>query len=74
MTGKIKVVLEREDEGGYSVYAPGLPGCASQGETMDEAMANIREAIELYVESLEEDGLSLPASKEVLVREVEFTA
>ncbi|MBI5244105.1 MAG: type II toxin-antitoxin system HicB family antitoxin [Elusimicrobia bacterium] len=73
MTGKIKVVLEPEDEGGYSVYAPGLPGCASQGETLDEALANIREAISLYVESLEADGLPLPAGKDVLVKEVEFT-
>ena len=47
---KVKVVLEPSDEGGFTVYVPSLPGCISEGETQDEAMANIREAIELYLE------------------------
>lgn len=50
---KLKVVLEKSDEGGFTVYAPSLPGCISEGETEKEAMANIREAIELYLEPLE---------------------
>lgn len=49
----IRVVLEPSDEGGYTVYAPSLPGCISEGDTLDEALVNIREAIELY---LEEEG------------------
>lgn len=73
MSGKLKVVLEQEPEGGYSVHVPSLPGCASQGETVDEALTNIREAIELYVESLQDDGLPLPPQTQVLVKEVEFT-
>jgi predicted RNase H-like HicB family nuclease len=55
-----QVILEREEDGGYSVSCPSLPGCHSQGDTLDEALANIREAIELYIEVLEEDGLPIP--------------
>ena len=50
---KLKVVLEPSDEGGYTVLVPSLPGCISEGETVDEALANIREAIVLYLEPLE---------------------
>jgi predicted RNase H-like HicB family nuclease len=49
----LKVVLELSDEGGYTVYAPSLPGCISEGETREEALANIREAIELYLEPVD---------------------
>lgn len=45
----IKVVLEPSDEGGYTVYVPSLPGCISEGETIEEALANIQEAIALYL-------------------------
>lgn len=44
------VVFEEEKEGGYSAWVPTLPGCASQGETFEETLANIKEAIELYLE------------------------
>lgn len=43
-------VFQEEKEGGYSVWVPTLPGCASQGETFEEALENIKEAIELYLE------------------------
>ena len=46
------VVFNTEDEGGYSCYVPDLPGCVSQGETFEEASNNIKEAIELYLESV----------------------
>jgi predicted RNase H-like HicB family nuclease len=52
---KLKVVLEPSDEGGYTVYVPSLPGCISEGETTAEAMANIREAIDLYLEPVDDD-------------------
>ena len=52
---RLKVVLEPSDEGGYTVYVPGLPGCISEGDTVDDAIANIREAIELYIEPVEGD-------------------
>ena len=47
---KLTVVLEPQEEGGFTVYAPSLPGCVSQGETKEEALKNIKEAIELYLE------------------------
>ena len=52
---KIKIVLEEQEEGGYTVYVPALQGCISQGETVEEALKNIREAIELYLESDDND-------------------
>lgn len=55
---KLKVVLEPSDEGGYTVYVPSLPGCISEGDTMEDALANIREAIELYLEPVEDDWIS----------------
>ena len=51
---KFKVVLEPEEEGGYSVHCPALKGCRSQGETVKEALANIKEAIEGYLLALNE--------------------
>jgi antitoxin HicB len=54
------IVLEREDDGRYSVYAPDLPGCVSWGETRELAIANIREAIELWPESATEHGDAIP--------------
>lgn len=52
---KLQIVLEPGDEGGYTVYVPALPGCISEGDTIEEAMANIREAVELYLEPVEDD-------------------
>jgi predicted RNase H-like HicB family nuclease len=52
---KLKVVLELSEEGGYTVYVPSLPGCLSEGDSREEALANIREAIDLYLEPIEDD-------------------
>ncbi len=52
---KIKVVFEPCEEGGYTVYAPSLQGCISEGDTKEEALINIKEAIELYLEDIEDD-------------------
>ena len=52
---KLRIVLEPSDEGGYTVYVPDLPGCISEGDTVNDAIANIREAIELYFELVEGD-------------------
>jgi predicted RNase H-like HicB family nuclease len=57
---KIKVVLESAEEGDYTVYVPSLPGCISEGDTFDEAMKNIKEAFELYLEP-DEDELFMQA-------------
>ena len=59
---KVKIVLEPSDEGGYTVFVPALPGCISEGNTRDEALANIREAIELYLDADDDD---VPESAEV---------
>jgi predicted RNase H-like HicB family nuclease len=60
----MRQVLVYPGEDGYWVAeCPTLPGCISQGETRAAAIMNIREAIELYVEVLEEDGLSVPAER-----------
>lgn len=47
---RFKVVLEPDEEGGYTIYVPSLPGCISEGDTIEDALANIKEAIELYLE------------------------
>jgi predicted RNase H-like HicB family nuclease len=52
---KLKVVLEPSEEGGFTVYVPSLPGCVSEGENERDALANIREAIELYLEPVDDD-------------------
>jgi predicted RNase H-like HicB family nuclease len=52
---RLKVVLKPSDEGGFTVYVPSLPGCISEGETEQEARANIQQAIELYLEPVEDD-------------------
>jgi predicted RNase H-like HicB family nuclease len=69
---RYKVILEPETEGGFSVYVPSLPGCASQGETEEEALANIREAIEGYLWSLRDDNLPIPLDDSILT-EVEVS-
>ena len=61
---QFEVVLQPE-EGGFSVFVPALPGCASQGETREEALAMIKDAIEGYLESLEAHGDPIPAPVEV---------
>jgi predicted RNase H-like HicB family nuclease len=60
---KLRVVLEPSDEGGYTAYVPALPGCISEGDTREEALANIREAIELYIEPVEDDINYTPDSE-----------
>lgn len=52
---KLQVVLEPSDEGGFTASVPSLPGCVSEGDTREEALRNIREAIELYLEPVDDD-------------------
>lgn len=51
---RLKILFEPSDEGGYSVSVPALPGCISEGDSLEEARQNIREAIELYLEPVED--------------------
>lgn len=60
MLRRFRVLLELNEEGGYTVTVPVLPGCISEGDTREEALTNIKEAIELYLESLEADGEAIP--------------
>jgi predicted RNase H-like HicB family nuclease len=59
----LKVIVEPSEDGGFTVYVPSLPGCVSEGETIDEAMANIREAVELYLEPADDDLISKEGSQ-----------
>lgn len=58
-TREVEFIFEPQHEGGYHVYAPELPGLHTQGDDLDKATENAREALELYVEGLREDGQSL---------------
>ena len=75
---KFAVILELEENGGYSVHCPALPGCSSQGEDREDALAMIREAIELVLEVIDDkkregdptaDGLPLADTPELLAQE-----
>ena len=54
------VILEQEADGGFVAVVPALPGCVSQGDTRDEALGNIREAMELYIEDCKSAGDPVP--------------
>ena len=56
---EVEFVFAPQEEGGYHVYAPDLPGLHTQGDTLEEASENAKEALELYVEGLREDGQSI---------------
>jgi predicted RNase H-like HicB family nuclease len=58
MAMRFPVVIYQEEVGGFSVVCPSLPGCHSQGESLEEALANIREATDLWLEVMKEDGLT----------------
>ncbi len=68
------VILHRVEEGGYWVDVPSLPGCYSQGETEDEALARIREAIESHLEGLHPDGQEIPTESELVIKKVEVVS
>ena len=60
---KFRVIIEQDEDGVFVANCPTLPGCISQGKTREEAIENIREAIQLYIEVLEEKGQPIPAEK-----------
>ena len=62
---KIKVFLEPSEEGGYTVIVPSLPGCISEGNTREEAIENIKEAIKLYLEPVDDDLIIIPPAEEI---------
>ena len=62
---RLRIVLEPSEEGGYTVIVPSLPGCISEGDTKEDALKNIREAIELYLEPVEDDEIVAPNAETV---------
>ena len=67
------MIFEKEAEGGYHVFCPVLPGCHTQSETIEKGTKNTREAMELYIESLREDGLPVP-EEDILIKPIEISA
>jgi predicted RNase H-like HicB family nuclease len=61
------VLIYPGEDGYFVAEVPSLPGCISQGKTRDEAITNIRDAIEVYIEALEQDGLPVPAEDREVV-------
>jgi predicted RNase H-like HicB family nuclease len=59
-TYRYTIILERQPDGGFHAYCPALRGCHSQGDTLDEALANMREAVEAYIESVAAHGEPIP--------------
>ncbi|MDI7248850.1 MAG: type II toxin-antitoxin system HicB family antitoxin [Bacillota bacterium] len=64
------VILEREEDGGYHAFCPSLKGCHTQGDALDEAIQNVREAIEAYLESLKTHGEEVSA-EDTLIKPLE---
>jgi predicted RNase H-like HicB family nuclease len=71
VTYKVNVVIEKDDFG-YFAYVPDLKGCHTQGESLEEVMKNIKEAIELYVETLSRKERKKISSKEILTTSLEI--
>lgn len=61
-----RILLRKEPEGGYTVLVPALPGCITYGKTIEEAIKMAKEAIELYLESMIENGEEIPTEEGTL--------
>ena len=70
MSYKVSVIIEK-DEHGYYAYCPELEGCHSQGENFEEVVANIKEAVELYMETMQKTDIELLLSKEIINTTIE---
>jgi predicted RNase H-like HicB family nuclease len=64
------VILHNAEEGGYWAEVPSLEGCFSQGETVEETIANVREAIQAHIKALLEDGIQLPKDQIMILSRV----
>jgi len=64
---KLKIYFESSEDGGYTVYVPSLPGCISEGDSIEEATKNIKEAIELYLMPVEDDTIT---DEKVYIKEI----
>lgn len=70
MSYKVSIVIEK-DEYGFYAYCPELEGCQTQGDSLEEVIANMKEAIELYLETLSKDEIKAFLSKEILTTTLE---
>ena len=70
MPYKVNVIIEK-DEYGYYAYCPELEGCQTQGDSLEEVLSNIKEAIRLYLETLSKDEIKAFLSKEILITSLE---
>ncbi len=68
---KVSIVIEK-DANGYYAFSPELEGCHSQGETLDEVLKNIKEAVQLYIETLSEEEKRLYLNKEILTTSIDI--
>ena len=68
---KVTVIIEK-DEFGYYAYCPELKGCHTQGDSLDEVLKNIKEAVELYLETLDEEEKKVLLNKEILTTSLEI--
>jgi len=64
------VIFHQAEEGGYWAEVPALPGCYSQGESIEETVKNIREAIEAHIEALKEEGQDIPEEGEFVIGKI----
>ena len=71
MTYHYTIILERQPDGGFHAYCPTLKGCHSQGDSLDEAVENIREAIAAYLQSVKAHGEAIP-QEDLLIKPVEI--
>ncbi|KPJ62169.1 MAG: hypothetical protein AMS15_04865 [Planctomycetes bacterium DG_23] len=67
-------ILHPAEEGGYWAEVPALPGCFSQGENIEQTLANVREAIEAHLEGLKQEGREFPAEGGLVFAKVEITS
>jgi predicted RNase H-like HicB family nuclease len=63
-------IFEKNKDGGYTVTVPSLPGCISEGDTFDEALKNIKEAIVLYLEVMKKDKEKIKEEEEIIIAPV----
>ncbi len=67
------IIIHPAEEGGYWVEVLTLPGCFSQGESIEEAMKNVKEAIELHIEGLMEEHESIPIENDLIIGRIQVT-
>ncbi len=70
----VRIMLRKEPEGGYTAYVPSLPSCVTYGDTIDEAVDMVREAVGIYIESLIEHNEPVPSDDEVLEYNLQIKA